>query len=143
MAEDEFAHFLEAQKPVYDQAVAELSQGQKQSHWMWFVFPQIKGLGLSPMAQRFALPSLDHARRYLAHAELGARLRECTRMANQIQGRDVSDIFSYPDDLKFHSSMTLFALAAPDEPLFAEALAKYFEGQKDLKTLALLRIEEI
>jgi uncharacterized protein (DUF1810 family) len=105
---------------------------------MWFIFPQLLGLGRSHMAERFALGSLDEARRYLAHPLLGERLRQCTRLVTNVEGRGVSDIFGYPDDLKFHSSMTLFALAAPQEPLFETALKKYFSGQKDLKTVELL-----
>ena len=143
MVEDEFAHFLKAQDPVYDQVIAELSQGQKRSHWMWFIFPQIQGLGLSPMARRFAIQSLDQAKRYAAHPKLGRRLHQCTQPVMQIRGRVVSDIFSYPDDLKFHSSMTLFSLAVPDDPLFDKVLIKYFDGQKELKTLGILGIKVV
>jgi uncharacterized protein (DUF1810 family) len=139
MPDAEFAHFLEAQAPVYDQVMAELSRGEKRSHWMWFIFPQVRGLGRSFMAQRFALQSLDQARRYASHPVLGRRLRECTRLVLAVQDRCVSDIFGYPDDLKFHSSMTLFALAAPEEPLFHSALAKFFKGLQDLKTVEILR----
>ncbi len=142
MADDEFEHFLTAQNPVHDQVVAELSEGEKRSHWMWFVFPQLTGLGHSPMARRFALHSLPQARRYAAHPVLGRRLRDCTRLVLQLHGRQISDIFGFPDDLKFHSSMTLFALAAPEEPLFDSALAKYFNGRRDAGTLRILEMND-
>ena len=123
--------FVEAQAPVYPRALAELTAGRKQSHWMWFVFPQLSGLGRSPMAQHYAIHSLDEARSYLAHPLLGARLKECTSAVLGIIGKSAHEIFDTPDDLKFHSSMTLFAHAAPDEPLFRAALEKYFEGRQD------------
>ena len=138
MVEDEFVHFEATQAPVYEDVVAELQAGEKQTHWMWFIFPQFEGLGHSPMAQRFALHSLVEARRYARHPVLGERLRQCARLANQIEARNVSEIFGYPDDLKFHSCMTLFNLAVPDEPLFKLALDKYFGGKKDAKTMELL-----
>jgi uncharacterized protein (DUF1810 family) len=135
---DEFSHFIAAQNPVYDQVIQELANGQKQSHWMWFVFPQVAGLGRSPMAQQYALHSLDAARRYIAHPVLGERLRQCTRLVVGTHDRTALEIFGNPDELKFHSSMTLFALAAPQEPLFAAALAKYFNRRADVKTLEIL-----
>lgn len=136
-------HFIAAQEPVYAQALAELRGGHKQSHWMWFIFPQIAGLGQSPMAQRFALADLAAARAYLAHPVLGARLKECTQAILQhapgtAEPRTLSAILGYPDDLKFHSSMTLFHCAAPDEPLFAQALAAFCGGKPDQKTLGRL-----
>jgi uncharacterized protein (DUF1810 family) len=130
--------FVAAQAPIYAQAAAELAAGHKRSHWMWFVFPQIEGLGASAMAQRYAIGSLAEARAYLAHPLLGARLRECVGLVNNVQGRSAHEIFGSPDDLKFHSSMTLFAAAAPDEPLFGEALRKYFVDRGDPLTLAKL-----
>ena len=130
--------FVEAQAPVYPRALAELTAGRKQSHWMWFVFPQISGLGRSPMAQHYAIHSLDEARSYLAHPLLGARLKECTSAVLGIIGKTAHEIFDTPDDLKFHSSMTLFARAAPDEPLFRAALEKYFGGAEDALTLEKL-----
>ncbi len=139
MPADEFEHFLKAQAPVYDQVVAELSAGEKRSHWMWFIFPQFAGLGHSHMAQRFALHSLEQARRYAQHRELGHRLRQCTRLVIAIQDRNVSEIFWSPDNLKFHSCMTLFHLALPEEPLFQSALEKYFDGAKDAGTVVLLK----
>jgi len=130
--------FVDAQQPVYDTVLGELRAGRKRSHWMWFVFPQISGLGHSMTSQTFAVSSLAEAAAYLAHPTLGPRLRECTALVAGIQGRSVGEIFDYPDDLKFHSSMTLFAQAAPREPIFADCLRKYFGGQLDPRTLARL-----
>jgi len=129
--------FVDAQAPVYASVLAELRRGRKQSHWMWFVFPQFAGLGLSPMSQRFALRSREEAVAYLGHGVLGPRLRECTALVNAVEGRTIHDILGSPDDLKFHSSMTLFA-AVSSEPEFAAAIAKYYGGTPDRKTLALL-----
>jgi uncharacterized protein (DUF1810 family) len=139
---NEFDHFLEAQSRVYDQVVEELTRGQKRSHWMWFIFPQVRGLGHSAMAQRFAIDCLDQARRYALHILLGQRLRQCTRLVLDVQGRGISDILGFPDDLKFRSSMTLFEIAAPEEPLFNSALKKYFAGQRDLRTLEILGLND-
>lgn len=116
----------------------ELRAGEKRGHWMWFVFPQVAGLGTSSMAQRYAISSLDEARAYLSHPVLGPRLRECARLVAGLEGRSIVEIFGHPDDLKFRSSMTLFARSAPDEPLFTECLRKYFGGAPDPKTLARL-----
>lgn len=138
---DEFDHFLEAQQPVIDQVMRELAAGEKRSHWMWYIFPQVIGLGQSYLAQRYAIHSLEQARRYAAHPILNERLRQCTRLVWEVQNRNISDIFGYPDDLKFHSSMTLFASAVPDDPLFAFALDKYFAGRKDAKTLEILGLK--
>jgi uncharacterized protein (DUF1810 family) len=132
------ARFVEAQAPVYAQALAELRAGRKRSHWMWFVFPQIAGLGTSAMAQRYAIASLDEAQAYLAHPVLGERLRECAQAMLSIEGRTAHDILGSPDDVKFHSSMTLFHVAAPAEPVFESCLQKYFGGQEDPQTLARL-----
>ena len=128
--------FVDAQAPIYDQVREELRRGRKASHWMWFVFPQIAGLGHSAMAQRYALASLAEARAYLDHPVLGPRLRECTALVTAVDGRTLNAILGSPDDLKFHSSMTLFALASGNEPVFAQALAKYFAGVRDPATLA-------
>lgn len=130
--------FVEAQRDVYDTALGELRAGRKHSHWMWFVFPQIAGLGHSPMAQRYAIASLAEARAYLAHPLLGARLRACTRVANAHPGLSARALFGTPDDLKFRSSMTLFGRADPDEPAFGAALAAFFDGQPDPLTLERL-----
>lgn len=127
--------FLDAQTPVIEQVQAELRAGRKRSHWMWFVFPQIVGLGHSGMARKFAIASLDEARAYAAHEILGARLRECTALVIAAEGRSIGEIFGYPDDVKFHSSMTLFAHAATQEEPFKEALQKYFGGAEDAATL--------
>jgi uncharacterized protein (DUF1810 family) len=134
----ELQRFVDAQEPVYAQVCDELKHGRKQSHWMWFVFPQLHGLGSSAMAQRFALSSLAQAEAYLRHPLLGPRLRETTQLVNRINGRSVEDIFGYPDHLKFHSSMTLFARATADNEVFVEALRKYFGGKADPRTLQLL-----
>ena len=131
--------FVSAQSDVNERVRAELQRGRKQSHWMWFVFPQLAGLGFSPMAQRYAIASLAEARAYLAHTLLGARLRECTELVLAIDGKRAHDIFGAPDDLKFRSCLTLFAEAVPDEIVFNMALEKYFAGSKDPPTLALLR----
>jgi uncharacterized protein (DUF1810 family) len=133
-----FRHFLEAQAPVYDTVLSELLAGHKRSHWMWFIFPQLAGLGQSAMSQRFALRSVEHARAYLQHEVLGMRLFECAALVEAIPGRSVGEIFDAPDDMKFHSCMTLFALAAPDQEVFAECLRKYFAGLPDKATLSLL-----
>ena len=130
--------FLQAQAPVYEQVLAELRAGCKRSHWMWFVFPQLAGLGHSAMAQRYAIGSLAQARAYLAHPVLGARLRECSGLVLAVQHRSIHEIFGSPDDLKFRSSMTLFGRADPAEPLFQQCLLQYFGGQGDPQTLALL-----
>ena len=126
---------LAAQAPVIDEVRAELSAGWKRGHWMWFVFPQIAGLGGSEMARHYAIASLDEARAYLAHPILGQRLKECTALVLAAEGRTIHDIFGYPDDLKFGSSMTLFAHAAPQEKVFREALQIYFGGREDQATL--------
>jgi uncharacterized protein (DUF1810 family) len=131
--------FVEAQAPVYDRALSELKAGRKQSHWMWFVFPQIAGLGHSPMAQHYAIPNLAGARAYLAHPLLGARLRECTQAVMAVEGQTAHEIFGSPDDLKFRSSMTLFAHAVPEEKLFRAALEKYFDSEADALTLEKLQ----
>jgi uncharacterized protein (DUF1810 family) len=131
--------FVEAQAGVYAQACAELRAGRKRSHWMWFVFPQIRGLGSSEMAVRYATSGREEALAYLEHAVLGARLRECAGIVVGVEGRTVEEIFGYPDDLKFHSSMTLFAeVGGPEERVFHEALKKYFGGKMDRATLERL-----
>ena len=130
--------FVTAQAPVYAQALAELRAGQKQSHWMWFIFPQITGLGQSAMSRQYCIPSLDEARRYLAHPLLGARYRECCQALMNVRGKSAREIFGSPDDMKFRSSLTLFAEAAPDELLFFNLLEKYFDGDADEATLEKL-----
>ena len=129
--------FVDAQDSVYANVRAELAAGRKRSHWMWFIFPQVAGLGFSAMAQRFAIGSRAEALAYLAHEVLGPRLVECTGLVMNVTGKAIHDILGSPDDLKFHSSMTLFA-AVSDDPLFAKALARYFAGTKDQATLDIL-----
>ena len=131
--------FVKAQEGVYPRALAELKAGRKQTHWMWFIFPQIAGLGHSAMAQMYAIASLDEARAYLAHPVLGARLRECCQAMMAVEGKTAHAIFGSSDDLKFRSSLTLFAHAAPNEPLFRDLLEKYYAGAEDELTLQNLR----
>ncbi|MFI6263107.1 DUF1810 domain-containing protein [Micromonospora sp. NPDC051006] len=116
---------------TYEQALVELRRGAKVRHWMWFVFPQIAGLGASPTSQRYAIGSLDEARAYLRHEVLGARLRECTSVVAETSGRSAEDIFGRTDAMKLRSCMTLFRHAAPDETLFQRVLDKYFDGMPD------------
>ena len=130
--------FVEAQEAVYARALTELRAGKKQSHWMWFIFPQIAGLGHSAMAQMYAIASLDEARVYLAHPLLGTRLRECCEVVMAIEGKTAHQIFGSPDDLKFRSCLTLFARATPDQPLFQDLLEKYYDGEADELTLQKL-----
>jgi len=134
----DLSRFVEAQEGAYADAIAELRAGAKRSHWMWFVFPQVEGLGTSPMAQRYALSGPDEARAYLAHPVLGARLRECTRAVLAVEGRTLHEIFGSPDDLKFRSSMTLFEIAAGPGSDFSTALDRFCGGVRDPATLARL-----
>jgi uncharacterized protein (DUF1810 family) len=129
--------FVRAQDPVYRDIQGELTRGRKQSHWMWFVFPQVAGLGFSAMSQRYAIASRAEASAYLAHPSLGPRLIECTRLVLAVEGRTINAILGAPDDAKFRSSMTLFG-AVSDEPVFDEALARYFLGERDQATLDIL-----
>ena len=128
--------FIDAQAPVYAQVLAELGAGSKCSHWMWFIFPQIAGLGRSETARYFAISSREEAAAYLAHPTLGPRLRECCRLTTLVEGRSAREIFGTPDDMKFRSSMTLFSIAAPDDVLFTPALTKYFPAGPDPETVA-------
>ncbi|WP_437874329.1 DUF1810 domain-containing protein [Sorangium sp. So ce513] len=130
--------FVDAQAPVYDRVLAELRRGQKTSHWMWFIFPQVQGLGQSDMARRYGISSKAEAEAYLQHPTLGPRLIECARLVNRIEGCSLYDIFDSPDDMKFCSSMTLFAHVAPDNETFRAALEKYCGGEPDPRTLELL-----
>jgi uncharacterized protein (DUF1810 family) len=129
--------FIQAQNPLYPTVIGELSRGRKQSHWMWFIFPQVAGLGLSAMSQRYAIGSQAEACAYLAHPVLGARLVECTGLVLAVQGRTINAILGAPDDAKFRSSMTLFG-AASGEPIFDQAIARYFAGERDGATLEIL-----
>jgi uncharacterized protein (DUF1810 family) len=130
--------FLDAQEPVYHKVLRELRSGRKLTHWMWFIFPQIGGLGSSETSCHFAISSLREAQAYLAHPVLGPRLIECTQLVLAVKARDISEIFASPDDLKFHSSITLFARAAPENQVFKTALEKFFAGEIDILTLARL-----
>jgi uncharacterized protein (DUF1810 family) len=130
--------FVDAQASVYEQVCSELRNGRKTSHWMWFVFPQIKGLGHSAMADRYAMASRQEAETYAKHAVLGPRLRECTGLVNAVEGRSIRQILGTPDDLKFRSSMTLFAQACKDNQPFVDAINKYFDGKFDPLTIARL-----
>lgn len=131
--------FVSAQNPVYDSVCAELRNGRKSSHWMWFIFPQLRGLGSSARAEKYGIASRAEAQAYLNHPVLGPRLRECTALVNLIEDRAVEQIFGYPDDLKFRSSMTLFAGVATGDHVFRDALEKYFSGDRDARTVELIR----
>ncbi len=131
--------FVDAQRGTYEQACAELRRGRKTGHWIWFIFPQIAGLGMSAMSQRYAIGSLAEAKAYLGHSILGPRLREISEIALGIEGRTTDEIFGWPDDMKLRSSMTLFAAASGDERVFVGVLEKYFGGERDKKTLELLK----
>ncbi len=130
--------FPEAQDHVYDAVLDELRAGRKSSHWIWFIFPQITGLGRSGMAQTFAMTSLEEAKAYLQHPLLGPRLRECTQLVLKVEGRSAEQIFGYPDNLKFRSCLTLLMTATTDNKVFKDALLKYFEGKPEQLTLDLL-----
>jgi uncharacterized protein (DUF1810 family) len=130
--------FIDAQEAVYPQVCAELRRGQKTSHWMWLIFPQIRGLGSSETAQYFAIANRQEAAAYAAHPVLGLRLRECAGLVVQVENKSAEQIFGYPDNLKFHSSMTLFAQASENNQAFLDALKKYFSGTIDPQTLARL-----
>ncbi|GAB1640928.1 DUF1810 domain-containing protein [Krasilnikovia sp. MM14-A1259] len=134
----DLARFTEAQRDVYDRALVELRAGDKRSHWMWFVFPQLAGLGHSPTARRYAIGSLDEARAYLADPVLGRRLAECARALLAVEGRSATQILGSPDDLKLRSSMTLFARAADDPALFQAVLDRFYDGLPDQRTVDLL-----
>jgi uncharacterized protein (DUF1810 family) len=130
--------FVNAQNPIFDQVRSELQTGRKQSHWMWFIFPQLRGLGHSEMANKYGIASRAEAEAYLKHATLGPRLSECSQLVNAVKGRSIEAILGYPDDLKFRSSMTLFALVAKENTIFKDVLRKYFGGELDQRTVELL-----
>jgi uncharacterized protein (DUF1810 family) len=127
--------FLDAQRGIYDRVERELLAGRKESHWMWFIFPQIKGLGQSATAQKYAIRALDEAAAYLDHPVLGLRLRACTELVTSLNDTTIEAIFGYPDHRKFHSSMTLFAHAADENRVFMDALRKYFRSEFDSQTI--------
>lgn len=130
--------FVDAQAPVIDSVREELRAGRKRTHWMWFVFPQLAGLGTSPMAQRYAIGSIEEARAYLAHPVLGERLRECCRILLEGESSDVHAVLGSPDDMKFRSCLTLFRQADAREAVFSQCLARFYGGQVDETTLGLL-----
>ena len=136
----DLSRFVKAQEPVYRNVLEELRNGRKRTHWMWFIFPQLEGLGHSFMATHYGIKGIDHAAAYLRHPILGTRLKECTRIMNSIEGKSAFDILGDPDEMKFRSSMTLFKHAGSSGGVFATALAKYFDGEEDELTLAKLKL---
>ena len=134
----DLGRFISAQEAIYDSVLAELRRCQKRTHWMWFIFPQIDGLAHSATSKHYAIKSIGEARQYLNHPVLGARLLECAETVLAVEGRSVSEIFGYPDDLKLKSSMTLFAYVADPGSVFVRILDKYFQGERDVRTLDLL-----
>ena len=134
----DLSRFTSAQEGIYDGVLAELRSGHKRTHWMWYIFPQIDGLGHSTTSKHYAIKSISEARQYLNHPVLGTRLLKCAEAVLTIDGRSVSEIFGYPDDLKFKSSMTLFACVADPRSVFVRILDKYFDGKQDIKTLRIL-----
>lgn len=130
--------FLQAQEDIYESVITDLKNGNKKSHWMWYIFPQIKGLGLSPLSVKYSLSSLEEAREYLKHPILGPRLRECTTILLKLNGKSAIQIFGNLDALKLKSSMTVFSVAEKGENIFDSLIDKYFEGSKDLRTLELM-----
>jgi len=130
--------FISAQEGIYDRALAELRDGLKRSHWMWYIFPQVEGLGHSPTTRRYSIKSLEEARHYLAHPVLGQRLKESAEAVLAVQGRSAADIFGHPDDWKLQSSMTLFELVSGPESVFGRILEKYYQGKRDTRTLQIV-----
>jgi uncharacterized protein (DUF1810 family) len=130
--------FISAQEGVYDRALAELCDGLKRSHWMWYIFPQIDGLGNSPTTRHYSIKSLEEARQYLAHSVLGPRLKECAEAVLAVQGLSAADIFGHPDDWKLQSSMTLFELVSGPQSVFGRILDKYYQGKRDTRTLQIV-----
>lgn len=139
-ANHDLSRFVSAQEGRYEMAYAELANGRKRSHWMWYIFPQLSGLGSSPMARRYALSGLEEAKAFLAHPLLGTRLVNISALLLSLDKGNPTEIFGFPDDIKLRSSMTLFALARPEEPVFQQVLDRFFGGDKDPLTLRLLRI---
>lgn len=140
LQDDQFQliRFVEAQNPVYDQVKSELLHGSKSSHWMWFIFPQIRGLGRSSLSQKFSISSLEEASAYFMHPVLGPRLHDCSELAFNVENRTAIQIFGAIDEMKFHSSMTLFSRVATEDSIFHKVLAKYFGGDLDSSTMSLL-----
>jgi len=144
MTSDPFqlCRFTSAQQGMYEDILEELRRGRKQTHWMWFVFPQIDGLGSSAMAKRYAIKSLAEARQYLAHPLLGTRLKECSEALLAVEGKSITEVLGYPDDIKLKSSMTLFAGIDQPGSVFARVLEKYFHGERDSRTIELAQLGE-
>ena len=138
MPADDLDRYVEAQRSHYDHALAEIRRGRKRTHWMWFIFPQIAGLGSSPTSQHYAIRDRAEAEAYLRHSVLGPRLIECAEAAAAVEGRTVAEVFGYPDDLKLRSCATLFGVVSPTGSVFERLLDKYFGGRPDEKTLQLL-----
>jgi len=136
---DDLNHFVAAQKPIYSKVLNELKNGKKRSHWMWFIFPQIIGLGFSSRSKQFAIHNRDHGIHYLDHSILGARLKECTSIVNSHKTISVNKLFGYPDYMKFHSSMTLFEACNKNTKLFTEAINIHYNGERDVRTLEILK----
>jgi len=134
--------FLKAQEKSYTRALQEIKEGRKVSHWMWYIFPQVQGLGYSPTAQYYAISSLDEARAYVSHPVLGARLREISEALLDVESSDAEEVMGWPDDLKLRSSMTLFSIADPECSVYQKVLDKFFGGEKDEKTVAILKWQE-
>jgi len=134
--------FVEAQKVNYEQALAEVKSGRKQSHWMWYVFPQFDGLGFTPKSQKYSIKSVAEAKAYLSHPTLGSRLVAIATAALSVEGRSADEIFESPDDMKLKSCATLFAHVSPDGSVFEQILDKFFQGDRDLKTLSLLGVAD-
>ncbi|MBV7330553.1 DUF1810 domain-containing protein [Chloroflexi bacterium TSY] len=134
----DLSRFTQAQEAIYERALAELKSGQKRTHWMWYIFPQLDGLGSSSMSKRYAIRSIEEAQQYLNHPILGARLLECTEAVLSVEGRSISEIFGYPDDLKLKSSMTLFASLPNASSAFVRILDTHYHGEHDVRTLQLL-----
>lgn len=139
ITDDTLNRFIDAQENVYPQVLRELKKGKKSSHWMWFIFPQIDGLGFSSTAKYYSIKGIEEAKAYIAHPVLGKRLLECSDIVLKTEGRSADDFFGYPDNLKLKSSMTLFNFVNPGNKIFGEVIKKYFSGQPDEQTLSLLQ----
>jgi uncharacterized protein (DUF1810 family) len=139
MLHNTFNRFLSAQEPIYPQVLKELRIAKKTTHWMWFIFPQIEGLGHSSTAKYYSIKSIEEAKEYITHPVLGKRLIECANILLQLQNKTADQIFGYPDNLKLRSSMTLFNFVAPEQKVFADVLKKYFAGEEDKNTIDILK----
>ena len=135
------SRFVRAQEDDYQQALSEIRRGRKRTHWMWYIFPQVEGLGSSPTSREYSIKGIEEAKAYLEHAVLGPRLLECAEAVLQVEGRSAAGIFGFPDDLKLRSSVTLFRCVSPPGSVFERVLEKYFDGEPDAATLRLLDIE--